>query len=72
MSKTLEETKAVVRTKYLGRAGIHGVGIRRATNALCLYVHQESPEQKALVDRIREEAAPYGVVTVDEEPPVAG
>ena len=70
MVKTLEEAKTFVREEYLGRAGIHGVGLRRAENAVLVYIHEESPEQEVLVEQIRQEVSPFDLHTVREAQPV--
>lgn len=72
MEKTLEDAKARVRSEYLGRAGIHGVGLRRAENTVLVYVHEESPEQRSLMEQIRQEVSPFDLLTVREGRPIAG
>ena len=71
MERTLDVVKAAVSEKYLGRAGIHGIGIRRRQNALTVYLHAaDSAEQAALLREIEAEAVPYHVLAVTEEQPV--
>lgn len=70
MNKTLEEAKERLARLYLGTAAIHGVGIRRAEGAVCLYVDRgNAAESAALLDEIVSHAAPFKVVVVEEEPP---
>lgn len=70
MSKSLDEVKQEISQKYLGKSGIHGVGLRRKENALYIYTENESnPAQTVLLEKIRKEAAPFSVVTVEEERP---
>jgi hypothetical protein len=65
---TLETAKNKVRRKYLGEAGIHAIGVRRAEKALCLYVSsRDNPELSALVACIEKEISPYHVITVEEQ-----
>lgn len=72
MARTLDDVKSSVSGKYLGRAGIHGVGVRRAQGALMVYVHSSDPgEQARVIREIEAEAAPFAVVVVNEEGPVA-
>ncbi|HEU0015371.1 MAG TPA: hypothetical protein VFQ45_16905 [Longimicrobium sp.] len=72
MSRSLEDVKNSISGKYLGRAGIHGVGMRRSQGALMVYVHSsDSGEQARLLREIEAEALPYRVVAVEEERPVA-
>ena len=66
--KSLDEIKDDISKKYLGKAGIHGVGIRRKANALCIYTDSETDvEQKAVLQKIEKEAAPFRVVNIQEE-----
>ncbi len=68
MEKSLDEIKQDISQKYLGKSGIHSVGIRRKQNALYIYTDSEpSPKQEAVLEEIKKEAAPYSVVTVAEE-----
>lgn len=70
MSESLEEVKRRLRDKYLGKEGIHGLGIRRSQNALCVYAKlNSSREQNKLLQELKNEAAPYQVMVIDEEPP---
>jgi hypothetical protein len=70
VNKTLEEAKERLARLYLGTAAIHGVGIRRADDAVYLYVDRGSAAQTAaLLDEIASHAAPFKVVVVEEEPP---
>ncbi|MGL4611803.1 MAG: hypothetical protein ACRCYY_19350 [Trueperaceae bacterium] len=66
---TLETAKQKVRRKYLGEAGIHGVGVRRREGALCLYVSsKDDPELQRLLEAICADVSPYPVRTVEEAP----
>jgi hypothetical protein len=70
MSETLDEVKRRIAHKYLGKAGIHGVGIRRSQNALNVYMGADpSLDQKQLLKEIEREAAPYKVIVTQEERP---
>ena len=70
MQETLDELKKRLRSKYIGKAGIHGLGIDRSQNALRIYHAPEStPEQNLILDEIKKEAHPYKVLTVEEERP---
>ena len=65
MSKSLDEVKKHVSLKYLGKAGIHSVGISRAENALRVYVDSEAEDALTNVLReIEKEAAPFKVVPI--------
>ncbi len=66
--KSLDEIKEDISKKYLGKSGIHGVGIRRKANALYIYTEGETDvKQKSVLQRIEKEAAPYSVINVQEE-----
>lgn len=70
MAESLDEVRKRVSRKYLGKAGIHGVGIRRAQNALCIYIERAAdPEQQKLWEEIAQEVMPYSVVKVEAERP---
>ena len=69
MGKSLDEVKKTITDKYLGEAGIHGVGISRSRNALRIYVDSSSriDDHKATLEEIRKVAAPYSVLEIEEE-----
>lgn len=70
MSESIDEVKKRITHKYLGKAGIHGVGIRRSHNAICVYIDgNSSPEQEMLLEELEKEAAPFKVLTIKEERP---
>ena len=67
---TLEDVQSLVSQKYLGRAGIHGIGLRRSKSAIAVYVEPGSrPEQKELLDLIEREIKPFNLIVVQEESP---
>jgi hypothetical protein len=70
VSKSLDEAKRSITEKYLGKQGIHGVGISRSKNALRVYVDAASAlddQHKAILEKIKQDAAPYSVLEVEEE-----
>ncbi len=70
MNQSLRELKQNLRAKYLGHAGIHGLSVRKAGDAL--YVHlkrDESQEQANLLKKLEAEAAPLPLVVLDDEAP---
>ncbi|MGI9336022.1 MAG: hypothetical protein ACR2RL_22985 [Gammaproteobacteria bacterium] len=70
MPTTLEEAKKIVRAEFLGVAGIHGVGLRRADNAVCIYVHQgEDTRPKDLTAVIEGRVQPYRLIVIEEPAP---
>lgn len=63
----LEAAKSLVSQKYLGKAGIHGVGLRRSKSAVTLYVNPaDQPEQQEVVRLIEEEIKPINLLVVEE------
>ena len=70
MDKTLETVKDSGRRQYLGRWGIHGVGVRRAENAVCIYLDGGGPGLPDDVRRqIEQEARPFQMLVIEEEQP---
>lgn len=69
MTKSLEEVKRKLSRKYLGKAGIHGMGVSHSKNAVHVYVEKEDPdgERQKLMEEIEKEAAPYKVLPVESE-----
>jgi hypothetical protein len=58
--------------KYIGRAGIHGIGIgmRHSEYVIFVYAEQNGPEQERLLEHIRSEAWPYRAELREESIPV--
>lgn len=70
MQDNLEQAKERLKTRFLGRAGVHGLGIRRAENAICVYTDEgENPEFLSVLAQIEEEAAPLTVLVIREARP---
>jgi len=71
MSETLDTVKDRLRISFLGKGGIHGMGISRAKSAIRVYLAPNAGrEQQDLLDQIREEAKPFAVIVVHEDRPV--
>ena len=67
---TLQDVKSKVRQAFLGKNGIHGVGIRESESALCLYMDSDAPvEDTETLKAIKAEASPYKVIVIREERP---
>lgn len=72
MARTLDSVKEKLSEAFLGRGGIHAVGIRRSQNAICLYVHSDPGEERdRVIEEARRAAAPFSVVIIEERPPAA-
>jgi hypothetical protein len=70
-ARSLEEAKERLRT-LLGRGPIHGLGLRRAENAVYVYVHPKVDiGVEPVLTEARRVAAPFKVVVVKEEQPKA-
>ncbi|MGH8067913.1 MAG: hypothetical protein ACRERE_22345 [Candidatus Entotheonellia bacterium] len=70
MVETLEEVKERLKGHYLGKAGIHGMGISRTQGAIRVYVSTASgPNQTDILEQIRQEAEPFGVIVIREDRP---
>jgi len=66
--RSLEEVKQYLSGKYLGKAGIHSVGISRRDNAVRVYVETESDnELEGVLKEIEKEAAPYKIVPIKSQ-----
>jgi hypothetical protein len=72
MAEPLEAVKVRLREQYLGKAGIHGIGVSHADGAIRVYLHETGhPDRDTVLQRIREDAAPYNVRVIDEQAPSA-
>ena len=68
--KSLDEVRQHISRTYIGKSGIHEVGIRRKLNAICIYlVASADLEQQALLNEIEREVSPYKVLKIDAERP---
>jgi hypothetical protein len=66
----LERVKSLLGRRYLGKAGIHAMGVRPASNAISVYMAPGSVERhKELLETLKKEAEPFEVVFTEEEPP---
>ena len=67
---TLDEAKDIVSDKFLGMAGIHGVGMKRKQRAISLYVENDRDArlQQALRG-VRAAIQPYDVILVSAPRP---
>ena len=67
---SLEQVKRRLRSHYLGKHGIHGFGIRRADNAVCVYARPGSDaDSQEMLSQLRSEAHPFQILVIKEEPP---
>jgi hypothetical protein len=64
---TVGEIKRRVRSMYLGKYGIHGVGARSADQIIRIYISQDVPQQQEGIEKIRKEIAPWQLDVVFED-----
>jgi hypothetical protein len=70
MAETLDQVKDRVSRKYLGKEGIHGVGLRRSSGAITIYFSPSQAEsQQDLLDTITQEVRPFKVLVVQSKRP---
>ena len=71
MNETLDQVKRRIRSVYLGVACIHGVGLRRAENAVCVYTHRSGGLiDTSLKQEIEATAKPFSVIIIEEDAPM--
>jgi hypothetical protein len=69
-ASTLDTVKQRLRRRYLGQAGIHGLGISLAQNAIRVYIHPgQADAAQAVLRQLEAEASPHRVIVIQEEPP---
>lgn len=71
MNEQLNDAKRRIRGQFLGKGGVHGVGVREKENAVAVYVDSGAAPADDLVAAMKQAAAPCGLVVVNEERPVA-
>jgi hypothetical protein len=72
MSRVLEEVKDRLRQLFVGKGGIHGVGISEAKKAIRVYIDRDAgTDQGPLLEQVRASAAPFPVILVQEDRPKA-
>ena len=70
MMETLEKVKDRLKGSYLGKAGIHGLGISRAQGAIRVYISSDNgSDQTDVLDQIRKAAEPFPVIVIREDRP---
>lgn len=68
---SLEDIKVRLSQLYLGKDGIHGLGVSRAQQAIKVYLSPEADGDSILIGQLREDARPYPLVIIHEERPSA-
>ncbi len=71
MGEPIEKIKKRLKDRYLGKYGIHGIGIRESENAVCIYVSPGAKlDETDTLKEIKENALPFKVIVIQEERPV--
>jgi hypothetical protein len=66
---TLSDVKKEIRDTFLGKYGIHGVGIKPLNNTVRLYISKESDDLGAAMESLKSMCAPFSLELVIEEEP---
>ncbi|MCY7350066.1 MAG: hypothetical protein LH606_05295 [Cytophagaceae bacterium] len=71
MQSSLHQIKKLLSEKYLGKAGIHGLGVSTAQQAIRVYVDSDlDPARFApTLNALEKLAIPFRVIVVPEEAP---
>jgi hypothetical protein len=72
---SLDATKQLLSKKYLGKEGIHGIGLSRRENAIRIHLAQASDpdhaaRQQTLIEELKREAGPHPVQVTREDKPM--
>jgi hypothetical protein len=67
----LESTKHRL-ARYLGMAGIHGLGVNRTRRMVRVYCTRKATEQAPILKQLKRDAAPFAVEIVRSAPPKVG
>ena len=73
---SLDDTKQLLSRKYLGKEGIHGIGISRSQNAIRVHMipaadATHAARQQDLIQQMKEEAGSHDVQVTTEDKPSA-
>ena len=70
MTESLRQAKERLRRQFLGRAGLHGLGLRPDEDAICVYADaDETPDQQALLAEIEQAAKPFRIIVIRDQKP---
>ncbi len=68
-AESSNELRTRLTEKYIGRDGIHGIGVGTNNGAPVVYVYANRKVQRALVDQLTHDAQPRQVVIRREDIP---
>ena len=71
------DAKSRISAKYLGKGGVHGVGVSKERGAIRIHMTapetiEEEKDREELLQNVRKDAAPYEVLTEVEDSASAG
>ena len=66
MADTLQAVKERLKKQYLGKSGVHALGVSRAQNAIQVYLDADAGDQEATLRDLEQAAAPFKVIVVRE------
>ena len=64
----LVQLKNQLRSKYLGRCGIHAFGIRSDEDAICVYITETHSNREEAIRELRTEVGPHALIVIVEPP----
>lgn len=67
----LDLVRSKIASQFLGRNGIHAVGLSRRDKAVKIYYNAVSPPDRHILDAIEQQAHPFAIQFVAEQPPQA-
>jgi hypothetical protein len=72
---SLDETQRLLSQKYLGKEGIHGIGLSKRENAIHVYMipardADHAARQKDLIAQLKKEAGSHPVRVTAEDKPI--
>lgn len=68
---SLSDVKKKVQDAFLGKHGIHGVGLKQSNNTVRIYITEESEELKVLMDSLMSMCSPFSLELIIEDEPKA-
>lgn len=72
MEESLQAVKARIRNQYLGKAGIHGLGIRQKEGAIMVHITPGvDGGREEILEEIKRSVIPHKLIVVEEEPPTS-
>lgn len=68
--ESIDDIKRRLSLKYIGKFGVHGIGVSRSQNIIKVYVDQDSEiESHDILSTVEKEASPCRVLVIREDRP---